>query len=90
MHLGKVIGSVVASVKYPGMEGWKLLVVQPLDHALEKAGQPLVAIDLVQAGENDLVDYTLGGEASLAMRRPDLPVDAAITGIVDAINTEAV
>ena len=34
VKLGRVIGTVVASVKYQGLEGVKLLVIQPLDKNL--------------------------------------------------------
>lgn len=88
MHIGKVIGNIVCSSIYPGFESEKLLLVQPLDHNLEKNGKPLIAVDAVRAGESDLVDYTLGSEGARAIGRLDLPIDACITGIIDRIDKE--
>ena len=59
MYLGRVTGTVVASQKYEGLEGAKLLLVQPLDHRLEKVGELEVAVDTVRAGPGDLV-YLVG------------------------------
>ncbi len=55
MYLSRVVGTVVAARKYAGLEGIKLLIVQPLDHAQRPSGDPHVACDTVQAGPGDLV-----------------------------------
>ena len=88
MHLGKVLGNVVATIKYDDLEGEKFLLVQPVDHNLKPSGEPLTAIDAVRAGEGELIYYVLGREASLAMERQFVPVDAAIIGIVDGVHIE--
>ena len=69
MYLGRVMGTVVAEKKYPGLEGIKLLVVQPLDHHQEPTGAPQVATDTVQAGPGDLVYLTQAREAAAALKR---------------------
>ena len=38
MYLGRVVGTVVASVKYEGLQGSRLLLVQPLDDQEVAAG----------------------------------------------------
>src|SRR4029077_4244347 len=86
MFLGRVIGTVVATRKYEGLEGTKLLLVLPLDHALKETGQPLVAVDTVRAGEGDLVHLADNREGALALDPWFVPVDAAIVGIVDDID----
>lgn len=88
MYLGRVIGSVVASHKVPGLDGIKLMVVQPVDHSGENTGVPEVACDTVQAGPGDLVSLVGSREAALAMEEWFVPVDAAIVGIVDSVDTE--
>ena len=47
MQFARVIGTVVATVKVEGMEGLRLLIVQPLDRDQAPAGQPVVAADAV-------------------------------------------
>lgn len=88
MQLARVIGTVVATQKHPALRGIKLLMVQPLDDNLQAAGEPFVAIDAVRAGPGDLVALTLSRESCYALPDPFAPIDAAITGIVDQVNTE--
>ncbi len=88
MYLGRVTGTVVAERKYAGLEGRKLLLVQPLDEQLAAVGGPQVAVDTVQAGPDDLVYLVGSREAALALEPSFVPVDAAIVGIVDQLNVE--
>ena len=88
MQLAKVIGTVVATQKDPTLTGYKILMIQPLTDELKPSGMPIAAIDAVQAGPNDLVHWVAAREASLVMDNPFSPVDAAITGIVDHVNSE--
>lgn len=84
MKLGRVIGSVVASVKVPGTEGLKLLIVRPLTSQLQPEGDAFVATDAsAQAGQGDLVTYEASREAALLHDPWFVPVDHAIVGIVD-------
>lgn len=84
MYLARVIGTVVATQKHPGLNGYKLLMVQPLGRTREPEGNLLVAADVVGAGVGELVLITLGSQARLALRsETPSPVDAAIIGIVD-------
>ncbi len=86
MQLGEVIGTVVATVKYPGLEGVRLLIVQPLDRDRRPAGRPVVAADAVHmAGPGDMVYFIGIREAALALPVPFVPVDHAICGIVDHV-----
>jgi ethanolamine utilization protein EutN len=85
MYLGKVIGTVVATVKYEGLQGKRLLVVQPVDQH-ERPNAPIeVAVDTTQAGPGELVFLVGSREAALACDPWFVPVDAAIVGIVDAV-----
>lgn len=86
MQLARVTGTLVASVKAEGLEGVKLLIVQPLDRRLQPDGEPVVAADGVHmAGPGELV-YVVGArEASQALPNTFVPVDHAIVGIVDAV-----
>ena len=68
MQLARVVGNATSTVKHPSIEGWKLLVVQPLDHAQRPVGRSQVAVDAVQAGPGDLVHTVQSREAALACR----------------------
>ena len=86
MLFGRVCGTAVCTLKYPGTEGLKLLVVQPLNKKLEPVGPVQVAADVVQAGIGDLCVMVRSREAALAM--PDIkfvPIDLALVGIVDEL-----
>lgn len=86
MNLARVIGTVVATVKYEGLEGVKFLIVQPLDKGGEPQGEPVVAADgVAMAGPGDIVTIVASREAALALPRSFVPVDHAITSIVDAV-----
>jgi ethanolamine utilization protein EutN len=84
MQLGRVRGSAICTVKYNGLEGCKLLVVEPLNRRLEATGALQIAVDVVQAGPGDLCVLARSREAALAL--PEIkfvPVDLSIVGIVD-------
>ncbi len=86
MQLGRVIGTVVATVQYPGLEGVKFLILQPLDRRQQPKGRPVVAADGVHmAGPGELVYFVGAREASQALPETFVPVDHAIVGIVDAV-----
>ena len=89
MKFARVIGTVVASQKYEGLEGVKFLVVQPLDEELNPKGRPTIAADATaQAGPGELVFVVGSREAAQAMPNLFVPVDLAITGIVDEVDVE--
>ncbi len=87
MKLARVLGTVVATTKYRGLEGAKLLVVQPLDRDGGPVGAAAVAADATaQAGPGHLVFVVGSREAAQAMPEPFVPVDLAVTGIVDEVD----
>ena len=73
--LGQVTGKVWATKKSPGLRGQTFLTV-------EVEGRTLVCADCVGAGEGEIVLIAGGGAARVAAGA-DIPVDAAIIGIVD-------
>ena len=86
MLLGRLMGTAVCTIKYPGTEGVKLLVVQPLNKHLEPVGGLQVAAGVVQAGPGDLCVMVRSREASLALTEVKfVPVDLALVGIVDEL-----
>ena len=88
MKLGKVTGRVVSTIKVPSFEGIKLMLVQPLDERLVPYGVTIVAFDTIQAGVGDLIYYETSKEAGRVLETTMNPFDAAIVGIVDAMEVE--
>lgn len=87
MKFARVIGTVVASRKYDGLEGVKFLVVQPLNKTLTNEGNPQIAADATaQAGPGSLVFVVGSREAAQALPEVFVPVDLSITGIVDDVH----
>jgi ethanolamine utilization protein EutN len=85
MYTGKVVGSVVSTIKDAKLRGIKLLVVQMIENG--KPTKLIVATDQTrQAGPDDDV-YLIGSkEASLIFRDGLVPTDATIVGFVDQYN----
>jgi len=89
MKFARVMGTLVATRKYEGLEGVKFLVVQLLDEDLQPQGRPTIAADATaQAGPGELVFVVGSREAAQAMPEVFVPVDLAITGIVDEVDVE--
>jgi ethanolamine utilization protein EutN len=88
MLLGKVIGTLVPCVVYDGLRGVPMLIVQPLTKTGQPKGDPIICADSTSmAGPDELVYYEGGREAAMTLRDTFVPVDHAIVGIVDEMNT---
>ena len=89
MILAKVVGTVVATRKDERLVSQKLLLAQPLNAKEEPQGGQLVAVDTVDAGVGETVLIVSGSSARMAEGLKDAPVDAAIVGIVDAVEIDS-
>jgi microcompartment protein CcmK/EutM len=85
MILAKILGTVVATRKDERLVSSKLLVARPVDPNGQLDGNYLVAVDTVDAGVGETVLIVSGSSARMASGLKDCPVDAAIVGIVDAV-----
>ena len=89
MILARVVGNVVATQKHRKFEGAKLMLVQPLNLDDTPRGATLLTVDGVGAGVHEKVLVVLEGRAAgEALGRKAAPVDAAIIGIVDAVDID--
>ena len=88
MYVGKVVGSVVSTVKDENLKGIKLLVVEKIENG-KPAGLIVSADGTRQAGVGDFV-YLIGSkEACLPFRELKMiPVDSSIIGFIDKYNEE--
>jgi microcompartment protein CcmK/EutM len=89
MQLGRIIGTVVCTVKNPSLVGKKLLLVQPINRYGKDKGKPLVAVDSVGAGAGETIYWCKGREASYPFAPNEIPTEATIVGIVDVLNVPA-
>jgi microcompartment protein CcmK/EutM len=85
MDLARVIGTVVATRKDPTLVSSKLCVLRRVDKDLKPFGDALIATDATaMRGEGDLVYIVESGDAVFTgLQGEDMPVDAAIVGIVN-------
>lgn len=85
MYLGKVIGNIVSTSKNEMLIGSKLLIVRKINEKYEDLAETEIAVDTVGAGVGEIVFVTKGSSARSTFEDKDIPVDAAIIGIVDSI-----
>ena len=85
MTICEVVGHVWATKKEESLSGMKLMVVRQVEHTGEKTDHTYVAADIVGAGIGEKVLVVNGSTARKAFGREDIPVDAAIVGIIDSV-----
>ena len=89
MLIARVIGELVSTQKHSSHEGRKILLVQPLNLDDSPRGDPVVALDAVDAGAGDKVLLvTEGFSAMTAVGRPQSPIDMAVIGFIDRVDLD--
>ena len=84
MFLARVEGNVVATRKHPSLDGWRLVICQPIDKDGQPEGSPQVAIDSHGAGMHQQVVISSDGAAARkAVGDDKSPVRWLIIGVVD-------
>jgi len=84
MLLARVVGNVVATKKHPSLDGWKLVICQPISGNGEPEGPPQVAIDPHGAAMHQRVIISSDGQASRRAVGDDRsPVRWILTCVVD-------
>ena len=95
MFVAKVTGSLVSTQKVASMVGYKLMIVEPYRlepkerKSLTTTGRTFVAVDLLGAGEGDLVLISQGSSARLTPETKNMPLDTVIIGIVDQVRVDS-
>jgi microcompartment protein CcmK/EutM len=86
MYIGKVIGTVVATIKVSHLEGRKLLMVDQLDLQGQETGDYDIAVDVVQAGIGDTVLVIDEGNGARQILGLDPgAIRAVVVGVVDEV-----
>lgn len=89
MLIGRVIGEVWATQKHASHEGQKILYVQPLNLDGSERGDPLLALDAMDAGVGDRVLVTTEGwSAMTTVGRQNAPISMAVIGVIDTVELE--
>jgi ethanolamine utilization protein EutN len=86
MFLGRVVGTVVATVKDAALKGQRLLVVQPVTPDLKETGKRVVVLDAVGVGAGELIYWCRGKESSFPFLPEEVPTDNTIVGVVDELH----
>ena len=90
MYIGKVIGTVVATIKISHLEGRNLLLVDQLDPRGQETGYYDIAVDVAQAGPGDTVLVIDEGNGARQILGLDPgAVRAVIVGVVDEVALSA-
>ena len=86
MYIGKVIGTVVSTIKISHLEGRKLLLVDQLGLRGQETGYYDIAVDVAQAGPGDTVLVIDEGNGARQILGLDPgAVRAVIVGVVDEV-----
>ena len=84
MLIGIVEGNATSHIKHPSMDGWRLLIVQPLGIAGKPDGEPILAVDSLGAGDGAKVVLSNDGRGARELVGDEnSPVRWTIVGIVD-------
>lgn len=86
MLLAHVIGHATATIKHPSMNGWRLLVVQPLNNARTPEGDPVIAVSGLNAAVGQTVVINSDGKGARELVKHD---KSPVRYFVCAIESEA-
>jgi len=90
MYIGRVSGTVVATIKHEAFHARKLLVVDHLGLDGAPTGDYDICVDVVQAGVGDRVlVMDEGNGARQILGRKVAPVRAVVVGVVDDVDVPA-
>jgi microcompartment protein CcmK/EutM len=89
MKIARVIGSTISTIKSPRIQNTKLLLCRETDvYGKAELGVSYAAIDLVDAGEGDLVLTCHGSAARQTGLTKDTPTDAVIMAVLDHLEVD--
>jgi len=88
MRIGKVTGTVTATIKAQGLTGKPLMLVDITDAHGKVVEPAIVAIDTCGAGRGDRVLISSGSAARQTPDTSGLAIDAAIVAVLEHIDTE--
>ncbi|XCY62170.1 EutN/CcmL family microcompartment protein [Streptococcus iniae] len=81
MLVAELVDNIWATRKSDALSGAKLLLAEVKGGS--KAGELIVVVDMIGAGIGDRVIITTGSATRRMMGDDQMPVDAAVVGIID-------
>ena len=81
MLAAKLINTVWATRKADSLNGLKFMLAEVIGG--NDSGQRLIVVDIIGAGIGDRVIVSTGSAARRMLDDDDIPVDAAVVGIID-------
>jgi len=88
MLIARVVGTAISTIKDPKIKGSKLLVLKQTDQTGNEIGKSFVAVDLVDAGEGELVLTGHGSSARQTFLTKDCPIDAVVMAVIDHLEVD--
>jgi microcompartment protein CcmK/EutM len=88
MKIARVIGTTISTIKDEKVRGSKLLILRQTDETGGFIGKSFVAVDLVDAGINDLVLTGHGSSARQTYQTKECPVDAVVIAVIDHLEVD--
>ena len=86
MLICKIIGNVWATRKNNGLDGYKLMIVEPIEFKNHNRKYPFVAVDMIGGGVGETVLVVSGSSARVCVGVGNSPIDRVIVGIVDKVD----
>ena len=88
MKIARVIGTAISTIKDYKVKGSKLLILRQTNQMGDFVGKPYVAVDLVDAGEGELVLTGHGSSARQTYQTKECPVDAVVIAVIDHLEVD--
>jgi ethanolamine utilization protein EutN len=85
MQLGRVVGTVTATVKHATFEGERMLVVQLLDGRGGADGEPVLCFDRLGARRGDTIVVTNDGAVLQGLLGRTTPGRWSVLGLPDTV-----
>lgn len=89
MNCAKVIGKTYSEFMHPSLKGKDFKIIQIINPETGKLeGRPFFAVDLIGVAIDELVAFEESFQATWAFKDHDVPVDCAITAIIDSLDVQ--
>jgi ethanolamine utilization protein EutN len=85
MHLARIVGRAISTIKHPSMQGATLLLALPLQaDGRTIDGDPILVVDTLDAGRAEKVIITSDGKGTRELLKSEnTPARWAVLGIPD-------